>query len=123
MLARLPLSARNEPGLMRRQLVIRNRMPRVPFCGIENGNKRAGFAEEKVMGQAVEKLMSYVTDGAGYDVPYAEIRDVQLAALGERLRERVDKIKVVGHRAEEAGISEVRTLKDVVPLLLPHTAY
>jgi hypothetical protein len=30
---------------------------------------------------------------------------------------------LVGHRAREAGITEVRSHEDVVKLLLPHTAY
>ena len=50
-------------------------------------------------------------------------REAQLAALDERLQSRIGKIKLVRHRADEAGISEIRCLEDVVPLLLPHTAY
>src|SRR5690349_18831942 len=62
-------------------------------------------------------------DASGFDIPYAELRDLQIAALNERLQERIDRIKLVKLRAEEAGISEIRKLEDVVPLLLPHTAY
>jgi len=62
-------------------------------------------------------------DASGFDIPHSEIRDLQLQALNERLQERIDRIKLVRHRAEEAGITEIRTLEDVVPLLLPHTAY
>lgn len=75
------------------------------------------------MGQAVQTLMGYVSNGAGFDVPYSDIRDLQLTGLNERLQERVGMLKLVGHRAKEAGITEIRTLQDVVPLLLPHTAY
>ncbi len=75
------------------------------------------------VGENVRKLLSYMGTGSGYDVPYEEVREAQVAAINERLQEMGPKIKVVGFRAKEAGISEVRTLEDVVPLLLPHTAY
>ena len=70
-----------------------------------------------------EKLMGHMPDGTGYDIPYADIRDAQIAALNERLHHHGDKIKLVGFRAREAGLSEIRHLEDIVPLLLPHTAY
>jgi hypothetical protein len=59
----------------------------------------------------------------GFDQPYSEIRDLQVEAISERFQERVGRIKLVKHRAEEAGITEIRALEDVVPLLLPNTAY
>lgn len=80
------------------------------------------IAKDRV-GPNVRKLMSYMRDGGGYDVPYEEVRDIQIAALNERLQEKAGKIKVVGFRAKEAGISEIERLEDIVPLLLPHTAY
>jgi hypothetical protein len=59
----------------------------------------------------------------GFDLPYSEIRELQIAAINERFQDRVGGIKLLKHRAEEAGITEIRKLDDVVPLLLPHTAY
>lgn len=75
------------------------------------------------MGDATDKLLSFMPGASGFNLPYEQIRSVQLAALNERLQERVEKIKLVKMRASEAGISEIRRLEDVVPLLLPHTAY
>jgi hypothetical protein len=43
--------------------------------------------------------------------------------MNERFQERKSQIKLVGHRASEAGITEVGSHEDVVKLLLPHTAY
>ena len=43
--------------------------------------------------------------------------------MNERFQERKEAIKLVGHRAREAGLTEVRSHEDVVQLLLPHTAY
>lgn len=74
------------------------------------------------MGKNVDQLLSYAGSAAAY-APYSEVRDLQVKALNERLQERIDKIKLVKLRAEEAGITEVNRLEDMVPLLLPHTAY
>ncbi len=75
------------------------------------------------MGASADRLMSHMQSATGYDLPYEDIRETQLAALRERFKERSGKIKLVGLRAGDAGISEIRHLEDVVPLLLPHTAY
>lgn len=75
------------------------------------------------MGEAVNKLLSYMPEASGFNLPYEQVRELQLVALNERLRERVEQIKLVKMRANEAGIGEIRQLEDVVPLLLPHTAY
>ncbi|CAN7357974.1 hypothetical protein LJR225_002156 [Phenylobacterium sp. LjRoot225] len=75
------------------------------------------------MGDAVSKLVGYMPDASGHHLTTADIRELQLAALNERLQERIDQIKLVKMRADDAGVTEIRTLQDVVPLLLPHTAY
>jgi hypothetical protein len=75
------------------------------------------------MGEAVEKLTRLIDSPDRYDIPYAEVRDAQIAGMNERFQERRDKIKLVGHRAAESGITEVKSPEDMVPLLLPHTAY
>jgi len=75
------------------------------------------------MGDLVNRLTGLVEAGNRYDIPAAELREAQLAAINERFQERKGQIKLVGHRAAEAGIAEVRSLEQVVKLLLPHTAY
>jgi hypothetical protein len=75
------------------------------------------------VGQAVDELMGFLGSERAYAVPYEEVRATQIAALNERLAERVDRIKLVGLRAEQAGVTEIRDFADAVPLLLPHTAY
>lgn len=39
--------------------------------------------------------------------------DLQPKTLDEWLQERIDKIKLVRHRAEEAGITAIRTPDDI----------
>jgi hypothetical protein len=75
------------------------------------------------MGVNAERLMATMADRSGYDLAYEEIRETQVAAMNERLQERIDRIKLVGFRAREAGIAEIARIEDAVPLLLPHTAY
>jgi hypothetical protein len=75
------------------------------------------------MGEAVERLTRLVEAENRYGIPAADLRDAQVAAMNERFQERKDQIKLVAHRAKEAGITEVRSPEEVVKLLLPHTAY
>jgi len=75
------------------------------------------------VGSAVERLTRLVDAPDRYNHTPAELRAAQVAAMNERFQDRVGRIKVLAHRAQEAGISQVRSLEDVVPLLLPHTAY
>ena len=75
------------------------------------------------MGSAVERLTRLIEAEDRFDIPTAELRETQIEALNERFQKRKDKIKLLGHRAQEAGITEVRSFNDMVPLLFPHTAY
>jgi hypothetical protein len=75
------------------------------------------------METSVEKLTGFLGSGRPYSVPFDEVRSAQIAALNERLQERLGKNKLVSLRAKEADVTEIRDFDDVVPLLLPHTAY
>ena len=74
------------------------------------------------MGQNADKLLSKVATDEAY-AAYDDVRELQIAAINERLQENIGKIRLVAMRAKDAGITEVRSLEDVVPLLLPHTAF
>ncbi|MFV8817543.1 hypothetical protein [Haliea sp. E17] len=75
------------------------------------------------MGEITDILLGYANIDSGLDIPYEEVRELQLAAINERFQEEVDNIKLVSMRAADANISEIRSLEDIVPMLLPHTAY
>ena len=75
------------------------------------------------MGDLVNRLTGLVGANNRYDISSAELRETQVAAINERFQERKSQIKLVAHRAAEAGINEVRRIEEVVKLLLPHTAY
>src|SRR6267142_923602 len=75
------------------------------------------------MGEAVERLTRLVEAQDRFNIRFAQLRAAQIEAMNERFQERKDQIKLVGHRAREAGVAEVRSHEEVVKLLLPHTAY
>jgi hypothetical protein len=75
------------------------------------------------MGENVQRLVGLRGSKDAYNIPYADVRSAQIAAMNERLQERVERIRIVGLRARDAGKTAIRDLADVVPLLLPHTAY
>lgn len=75
------------------------------------------------MTETADRLVGMMPDRSGFDLPYADIRALQVTAINERFQDMVGRIKLLRQRADDAGITEIRTLGDVVPLLLPHTAY
>ncbi len=75
------------------------------------------------MGKAADLLLSHMPARTGFDQAYGDIAALQIAAINERFQECVGAIKLLGMRASESGIDEIRSLQDVVPLLFPHTAF
>ena len=55
------------------------------------------------MGAAADKLTGRVRSGDRFNYSAAEVRETQIAALNERFQERKDCLRLLGHRAEEAG--------------------
>jgi len=74
-------------------------------------------------GSAVDRLVGLIETENPFEAPYSEILPKQLEAINERFQDRVEKIKLLQNRAETGGITEVRSMADVVPLLFAHTAY
>lgn len=75
------------------------------------------------MATNVDRLIAHMPARSGFDQPWAEVREQQLAAIAERFSKGVETIKLVRQRAADASIAQISSLNDVVPLLLPHTAY
>ncbi len=75
------------------------------------------------MGAAVDKLMGLVADPERFSFSAEELRETQIAALDERFQDHKERIKLVGLRARDAGVERIERIEDIVPLLLPHTAY
>jgi len=72
---------------------------------------------------ASDRLVNMVDHENAFDLPLADVLPGQLAAVNERFQTRVQKIKLLQHRAEEGRVREVRRIEDIVPLLFAHTVY
>jgi hypothetical protein len=59
----------------------------------------------------------------GFHFSPDELAQVQLAGARKRFDELKGRVSALSRLAEEQGATEIRTLDDLVPLLLPHTAY
>ncbi|MFE9320907.1 hypothetical protein ACIHDR_13765 [Nocardia sp. NPDC052278] len=75
------------------------------------------------MSSAIETLTQLADAADRFDHSAADLRETQVAALDEKLRQHHDRIRLLGHRAREAGITEIRDRADMVPLLFPHSVY
>ncbi len=75
------------------------------------------------MAAATETLLGYQGRPERFDIPWGEHADLRVAALDDAFQDRKDRIKLLAHRAQEAGIERIEQLADMVPLLFPHTAY
>jgi hypothetical protein len=80
-------------------------------------------SNEAKLGSQAESLVERIDSENPYDYDFWEILPRQIEAISERFKDQAGKIKVVQNRAESGGVSEIRELRDVVPLLLAHTAY
>jgi hypothetical protein len=58
-----------------------------------------------------------------FDYSHADLDQLQVEALGERFDECKGRIRLLAHRASEAGTTEIRHRDDMVPLLFPHSVY
>jgi hypothetical protein len=72
---------------------------------------------------AINRLVRMVDTENPFNVSHKNLLPMQLSAINERFKARVNDIKLLAHRAEGGGIAEVSQMKDIVPLLFAHTAY
>lgn len=75
------------------------------------------------MSSAIQKLTWLADAEDRFDYSHDDLWETQMIALDDRFQERKDRIKLLGHRAHEAGITAIREYAELVPLLFPHTAY
>ncbi len=66
--------------------------------------------------------MAYEPDKA-FNTPKAELDALRLEAARELFATRRDQIPLLARRAEDAGIDEIKSFEDLVPLLFAHTVY
>jgi hypothetical protein len=71
----------------------------------------------------IDRLVGMIDDENPFEMSFAELLPRQIEAINARFQDRVGKIRLLQNRAEEGGVSEVRRMADIVPLLFAHTAY
>jgi hypothetical protein len=75
------------------------------------------------MGEAADRLTRLVGSHDRFDYAFEDVVPAQIAAMNERFQERRTAIKLLGRRADDAKLTEVRSHDDMARLLFPHTAY
>ena len=70
-----------------------------------------------------KQLLDMIVEPDAYNRPPGELLPLQLAAARELVEERRSQISVLRRRAEEAGVGEIHSLADLVPLLFAHSVY
>lgn len=72
---------------------------------------------------AIDQIKALVDSNDPYREAPANLRELQLEAVRERFAEKRQQLKILDRRATEAGITEISSLQDLVPLLFTHTNY
>lgn len=72
---------------------------------------------------ALQQLKGLVDNPDRFDLPYGEVQALQLEAVDELFQMQRQKIKLLDHRAKQAGVERISDFEAVVPVLFPHTVY
>lgn len=85
--------------------------------------KKAAVAREIAadLGAEPERIIDLSQDEV-YAIPLEGQRDLQLRGARTRFGDLVGRVPILTRLAEEQGITEIRALEDLAPLLVPHSA-
>lgn len=72
---------------------------------------------------ALDQLLSLIEDVNCFNNAPENLLELQLAAAQERLDQRRQQVAVLDKRARDAGIDQLKSFDDLVPLLFSHTNY
>jgi len=72
---------------------------------------------------ARQELMDMIEVDNAFDRPEKELAPLRLEAARTLVAERRQQIPILEKRAQEAGLSELKSFADLVPLLFAHTVY
>jgi hypothetical protein len=73
------------------------------------------------LGSAPERLID-LTQNEVYTIPLEQQKDLQLKGARARFAQLAARIPILTRLAEEQGIEDIRSLDDLAPLLVPHSA-
>lgn len=75
------------------------------------------------MDQASRALVEAGVGEDPYGIPAEDLLPLRLAAADAVVAERRTQVPILERRARDAGVERIKRTSDLVPLLLPHTAY
>jgi hypothetical protein len=75
------------------------------------------------MGPLRRQLLEMIQRKDRYDLPASYLDPLRLEAARELFAERREQIPLLRRRAEDTGVTEIRSFADLVPLLFSHTVY
>ena len=80
-------------------------------------------AAEFLRSPSLNRLLDIGTSRDPFSKPTGEIAALQLQAAREVIASQKGRIKILGRRIEEGGVSDIGSVADLVPLLFAHTVY
>lgn len=75
------------------------------------------------MTSARQQIRDLVLTGDPYGAPADQVRALQLEAARESFAAHRERVPLLRRRAQETGVTEIRSPADLVPLLFSHTSY
>jgi hypothetical protein len=72
---------------------------------------------------ARDRLLNMLDEPDPFDHSEEELLPLRIEAANELFQTQREQIIVLERRAQETGITEIRRLEDIVPLLFAHTVY
>ena len=82
------------------------------------------MTEQSVQNRSArDRLLDMIEDADPFDHADADLLPLRIEAANALFQDQRQTIPVLERRAQEAGIDEIRSLEDIVPLLFAHTAY
>jgi hypothetical protein len=75
------------------------------------------------LGSATGKLTGLIGDATRYDIAHADLLAIQIEAADEIFQDRLGRIRLLQNRAGTGGVTAIRHIEDIVPVLFAHTTY
>ena len=84
-------------------------------------NAQFANAAEADYGLAPERIIE-LSPTDMYSIPLEDQAQIQLTGAAQRFEQLVENIPMLGRLAQEQGITKIRSLEEMGPLLIPHSA-
>ena len=93
------------------------------MTAVASGSGVSAFAAEGDGSSAVDQIFALMRSEERWDYDLAKLRELQLAAMTERLRSRRETIRTLDQLADQVGLDTIETLEDASSLLFTGVSY